>query len=83
MKDSRKAIRAWNAEVAELWGVHEWLKFSFERGYKKVKFQTDNKVISVDIKDKKPKLGSGWALLQQIRNMINRDWEVRVEHVYW
>lgn len=48
-----------------------------------MKLQTDNKVISADIKDKKPKLGSGWALLQQIRNMINRDWEVRVEHVYW
>lgn len=54
-----KNIRAWNAEVAELWGVHEWLKFSFERGYKKVKLQTDNKVISADIKNKKPKLGSG------------------------
>lgn len=65
--------------AAELWAILLGIKASWNLGCKKVIVETDSQVALSLIKEA-PRGSQYWNLLAEIREMIDWDWECKLEH---
>jgi ribonuclease HI len=62
--------------VAELWGVYEGLKYVKNMGFTAVEVNVDSLAVVEALKRKTKSNVTGGALINQIRQIMNLDWEV-------
>jgi ribonuclease HI len=77
-----KGLGACSAYVAELWGVFEGLKLALSHGFLRVELHVDSKVVVNTISFAKGGSSTGWTLVQNIRRLLELDWEVKICHSY-
>ncbi|CAI0401398.1 unnamed protein product [Linum tenue] len=63
--------------LAEIKGVTEGLRIAWDQGYRKVMVGLDSTAALQLLEDQRY-----YKLIQQFRRLIDRDWEVRLSHVY-
>jgi ribonuclease HI len=68
--------------VAELWGVYEGLKYVKNMGFTAVEVNVDSLAVVEALKRKTKSNVTGGALINRIRQIMNLDWEVDVQHAY-
>lgn len=68
--------------MAELWGVYEGLKLARELGIQFLEVQLDSLVVVGSITGSGIGSTAGWSLLQNIKELLQLDWEVNVSHVF-
>ncbi|KAF7839972.1 RNA-directed DNA polymerase [Senna tora] len=67
---------------AELWGVLKGLEVAWKIGMRKVQLESDSLGAVNLIKDPPGNAHTSFSLASKIIGLLNRDWEVRVRHVY-
>ena len=67
--------------TAEARGVYERLKLCWSMGFKKVEVECDALRIVECINNQTDEAEIRW-LIQEIRELVSRDWQVQVKHVY-
>ncbi|GAU42972.1 hypothetical protein TSUD_188450 [Trifolium subterraneum] len=71
-----------NAYLAELWGVLDGLKFTYERGHKKIELHIDSNVVVQTLHSARDGSVVGWRIIQEIRRLLALDWDVKICHSY-
>ncbi|EOY24207.1 Non-LTR retroelement reverse transcriptase [Theobroma cacao] len=66
----------------ELWGFYKGLQLAWERGFRKVKLQSDNKAMVQAISFSSVHPCSNLDLIRAIKGMLGRHWEVNISHIY-
>jgi len=77
-----KGLGACSAYVAELWGVFEGLKLARLRGFHKVELDIDSSVVASTLALEEGGSVDGWSLLQNIRRLLELEWEIKIHHSY-
>ena len=77
-----KGLGACSAYVAELWGVFEGLKLALSHGFLRVELLVDSQVVVNTISFAKGGSPTGRTLVQNIRRLLELDWEVKICHSY-
>ncbi|KAL9437497.1 hypothetical protein AB3S75_023376 [Citrus x aurantiifolia] len=67
---------------AELWGLLHGLKMAWENGFRRVQVGVDNKSVVQLLKMDSVSDTENAALIKTIRELLERDWSVHLEHVY-
>jgi ribonuclease HI len=80
--DFSKALGACSAYVAELWGVFEGLKLARLCGFRKVQLHIDSWVVASTLALREGGTADGWSLLQNIRRLLELEWEIKIRHSY-
>lgn len=55
----------------------------WDLGERKVIVESDSLLAVNTINSQQETSNSTWTLIQTIRNLLQRDWEVRIVHIYW
>ncbi|GAU30080.1 hypothetical protein TSUD_332490 [Trifolium subterraneum] len=71
-----------NAYLAELWGFLDGLKFTYERGHKKIELHIDSNVVVETLHSARDGIVVGWRIIQEIRRLLALDWDVKICHSY-
>ena len=71
-----------NNTMAELWGIREALARAWAKGHHRVCFQTDSLLAYKWLNTTEDYSMKFSTLILDCRGLLNRDWEVRVEHIW-
>jgi ribonuclease HI len=71
-----------SAYVAELWGVLEGLRYARNLGFTRIELNVDSSVVDHVLRRQGNNSPTGSALINQIRRLMDLDWEVVVKHSY-
>ena len=71
-----------NNTMAELWGIREALAQAWAKGHHRVCFQTDSLLAYKWLNTTEDYSMEFSTLIWDCRGLLNRDWEVRVEHIW-
>jgi ribonuclease HI len=77
-----KFVGSCSACVAELWGVLEGLKYAWNLGFRLVELHIDSQVVVKIIQEDGTTSSSCWSLVRRIRQFLERDWEIKIQHSY-
>lgn len=67
---------------AELWGIWDGLHLAWQHGFRNVILETNCKVAVETIIKEETMENDYYGLVIGIRNLLNRDWIVRCNHIY-
>ncbi|KAL9436757.1 hypothetical protein AB3S75_022742 [Citrus x aurantiifolia] len=67
---------------AELWGMLHGLRIAWDHGFRRLQVGVDNKSIVHILDRAHPPANENAILVKAIRELLARDWIVRMEHVY-
>ncbi|CAL1409602.1 unnamed protein product [Linum trigynum] len=70
------------ALLAELWGIHQGLQFTWRKGYKFLILETDSTLAIDLIKNRTDHVHPHSTLLHLIRGLLAQDWIVKLVHTY-
>ena len=68
--------------TAELWAIYSGLQLVWDKGFRKVVLESDSRVVVGLINGESVRVDRNYNILMQIKNMLGRDWEVVIVHVY-
>ena len=68
--------------MAEAWGVWHVLRLAWDCGIRKAILALDNLLVVKLISNGSSMINMSSSLVQDIRRMLNWDWEIRIEHTY-
>ena len=68
--------------TAELWAIHVGIHMTWDKGFRKVVSEFDSRVVVGVIKGDAVRVDRNYNLIMQIRELLDRDWEVKIFHVY-
>ena len=68
--------------TAELWAIYVGLQLTWEKRFRKIILETNSKVVVEIINGDIVGVDRNYNLVMQIKDMLGRDWEVRLFHVY-
>ena len=68
--------------TAELWAIFVGLQLTWEKGFRRVILETDSKIVVGIINGDIVRVDRNYNLVMQIKDILGRDWEVRLFHVY-
>ena len=68
--------------TAELWAIYEGLLLTWDKGFRKVVLESDSRVAVGFITGDNVRVDKNYNLIMQIKNMVSREWEVEILHVY-
>ncbi|XP_073051225.1 uncharacterized protein [Primulina eburnea] len=71
-----------SVEEAELWAVRKGLELAWNSGYKKIVLGLDSAKVLQWLKKEEVPCSSVLNLLSTCFNILNREWEVRINHIY-
>jgi hypothetical protein len=58
------------------------LKYAWNLGFIRVELHTDSQIVVRIIQEETRVSSSCWSLMQQIRQLLELDWEIRIQHSY-
>lgn len=67
---------------AELWGLYQGLKIPWDYGFRFLQVEVDNLGITQLLTTSSGNRHSISSLLWGIKDLLNRDWQVSVKHLY-
>ena len=68
--------------TAELWAAYIGLQLTWDRGYRKVILESDSRVVIGLMQGDTPSMDRNYTLTMQIRDMLERDWEIQTVHIF-
>ncbi|KAL4331213.1 hypothetical protein AHAS_Ahas13G0477600 [Arachis hypogaea] len=71
-----------SAFKVELWGVLQGLKMAWDLGFKKATLETDSKAVLQTLQKKEETQNHPEALVRSIGQILKRDWQLNIKHVY-
>ncbi|KAL4298891.1 hypothetical protein AHAS_Ahas17G0046200 [Arachis hypogaea] len=71
-----------SAHLAELWGVYTGLEIAWTMGFRRIWLDCDSSAVVNSVKNPSLKRNSGSVLYYRISELLDRGWQVRIEHVY-
>ncbi|MCI17069.1 ribonuclease H protein, partial [Trifolium medium] len=77
-----KFVGSCSACVAEFWGVLEGFKYAWNLGFRFVELHIDSQVVVKMIQDDGIASSSCWSLVRRIRQLMEREWEIKIQHSY-
>ncbi|KAL9432399.1 hypothetical protein AB3S75_027433 [Citrus x aurantiifolia] len=67
---------------AELWGLYQGLKIAWEHGFRFLQVEVDNLGITQLLNTSEANRSGVSSLLWGIKDLLNKDWQISVKHVY-
>lgn len=71
-----------SAHSAELQAVSYGLTTAWEEGYRKIILESDSELVTSALNNMNRNIASEGALMEQCRELLNREWTCEVHHVY-
>lgn len=67
---------------AELWGLFHGLSIAWHHGFRRVHVEVDSKCVLQLVSNLNTPVNEHFTLIQAIRNLLRRDWFIKVEYIY-
>ncbi|KAL9457054.1 hypothetical protein AB3S75_006148 [Citrus x aurantiifolia] len=68
--------------TAEIWGLYHGLCMAWQRGFRRIWVEVDSKSVTQILENPTTPVNEHHSLILAIRELLSRDWIVRVNHIY-
>ena len=68
--------------LVELWGLFHGLSIAWQYGFRRVQVEIDSKCVMQLVSSSNTLVNEHFTLIQAIKNLLRRDWLIKVDHIY-